>query len=251
MGPSNTIIIDKLKEVFVEGRSIKLLDKGIYTALDGKSLHHQYDRKAAIYDFLVSSQLYNRLVWGDSPHNYAAFASQAVKSHQGGLVLDAGCGSLLFTARAHLECDRLVIACDQSIDMLRRAQKRLLKLGGGGCGRIILLQADISDFPFHASSFQTILCMNVLHHYSDAAGMIRHLKASLADNGQLYLTSLVRNDRLIGDRYLNFLYKNGWIVRPRSSAELKSLSQDLLGAFPGYKTRGNMAYVTAANLPVE
>jgi SAM-dependent methyltransferase len=244
MGPSDTITLDKLNEVLAEGRSIKLLDEGIYTVLDGKSLHHQYDKKAAIYDFLVSSRLYNRLVWGDSPHNYAAFAAQGVKSHQGGLVLDAGCGSLLFTARAHLECGRLVIACDQSIDMLRRAQKRLMQLGGRGCGRIILLQADISDFPFHAGSFQTVLCMNVLHHHSDAAGLIRHLKASLADNGQLYLTSLVKNNRPIGDRYLNLLYKKDWIVRPRSGAELKSLSQDLLGAFPGYWTRGNMAYVT-------
>jgi SAM-dependent methyltransferase len=236
--------IDRLKEVITEGRAIELLDEGIYTVLGKTVQQHQYDQKAAIYDFLVSSRLYNRIVWGTSPDSHVAFAAQAVKSAQRGPLLDAGCGSLVFSARAYLESDRFVIACDQSLDMLRRARRRLLKLSDRFNEQIILLQADLSDSPFRAASFQTILCMNLLHHLEDAASLIQGLNASLVEGGQLYLTTLVKNNRAIGDRYLNLLHKQSWIVRPRSSAELQLLVEDLPGISPDYKIEGNMAYVT-------
>jgi SAM-dependent methyltransferase len=240
------LTMDRLKEVITEGRSIELLDEGIYTVLGNTSRYHQYDQKAAIYDFLVSSRLYNRIIWGTSPDSHMAFAAQAVKSDQRGPLLDAGCGSLVFTARAHLEAGRLVIACDQSLDMLRRARSRLMKLSGRSSEQIILLQADLSDLPFRAASFQTILCMNVLHHYADGASLIRGLNAALVEGGQLYLTTLVKNNRSVGDRYLNLLHKQGWIVRPRNEVELKRLVEEALSINPSYKLEGNMAYVTTA-----
>ena len=240
------LTMDRLREVITEGRSIELLNDGIYTVLSKTSQHYQYDQKAAIYDFLVSSRLYNRISWGTSPDSYVAFAAQAVKSDQRGLLLDAGCGSLVFTARAHLESGRPVIACDQSLDMLHRARRRLMRLSGSNSEQIILLQADLSDPPFQAASFQTILCMNLLHHLADAAGLLQGLKATLVGGGQLYLTTLVKNNRFVGDRYLNLLHKQGWIVRPRNEVELKRLVEDALSINPGYKLEGNMAYVTAA-----
>lgn len=236
--------LDRLKQVITPGRSIELLDEGIYTVLGSAPQKHQYDQGAAIYDFLVSSRLYNRIIWGTSPESHMAFARQAVQSAQSSLLLDAGCGSLVFTAPAYLASERPVIACDQSLDMLRRARRRLLKLGGAAPEQVVLLQADLRELPFRNDSFQTILCMNVLHHVADGGSLIRGLNVLLAEGGQLYLTSLVKNNRVLGDGYLNLLHKQGWIVRPRTSIEVTRLLEDSLTARIDYRLDGNMAYAT-------
>lgn len=149
--------MDGLSDFIAESRSVELIEEGIYSVLKAVPGAHQYDRKAALYDFLAGNRVYNRLLWGNSPDRYAAFARSAVHSQPHGPVLDAGCGSLLFAAAAHLDCGRTVIACDQSLDMLRRARQRLLKLSHLGYGNIFLVQADVRDLPFRQGIFQTVL----------------------------------------------------------------------------------------------
>jgi 2-polyprenyl-3-methyl-5-hydroxy-6-metoxy-1,4-benzoquinol methylase len=236
--------MDGLYNFIEEGRSFELIEEGIYSVLDNTPHFHQYDKRAALYDFLVGTRIYNRLLWGESPDNYVAFAHTADNSQPQGPVLDAGCGSLLFTAKAHLGCGRVVIACDQSLGMLRRARARLMKLSHSDSGNIILVQADLSDLPFRRNIFHTVLCMNVLHHYSDAAILIQTLETLLSVRGHLYLTSLVLSNRLIGDNYLSLLYKKGWIVRPRSAAELNRLIGSTLQQSANIRTEGNMAYIS-------
>lgn len=236
--------LKRLKEIVTTGRSIEPLEEGIYTALGTTPQKHQYDQGAAIYDFLVSSRLYNRIIWGTSPESHRAFARQAVQSTRSGLILDAACGSLVFTAHAYLKSDRAVIACDQSLNMLRRARRRLRKLGGAAPAQVVLLQADVSDLPFRQNSFQTLLSMNVLHHVADGASLIYNLNALLASDGQLHLTSLVKNTRLVGDGYLRLLHKQGWIVRPRTSGEVKHLLEVSGARRLAYRLDGNMAYAT-------
>ena len=161
--------------------------------------------------------------------------------------LDAGCGWLLFfSARSYLECGRQVIAFDQSLMMLKRARARLTQLAGFVPENIILLQADLKYLPFRPASFDTVLCLNVFHQFEDAANLIRSLKVLLVDGGHLYLTSLVLNNRFMGDQYLRSLYRIGEFVNPRKSIELKRLLNDSLNKSIDYKTRGNMAYVTTA-----
>jgi SAM-dependent methyltransferase len=241
------IRMDGLSDFIAAERSFELIEEGIYSVLKDASRAHQYDRKAALYDFLAGNRVYNRLLWGGSPDHYAAFARRADNSQPGGPVLDAGCGSLLFTAEAHLSCGRTVVACDQSVDMLRRARKRLMKLKRLDNGAILLVQADLCDLPFRQNVFQTVLCMNVLHHYADAAALIRNLNQLLAATGQLYLTSLVLSDRLIGDAYLRLLHRQCWIVRPQTVAELNGLIESALRQKQGITTTGSMAYVAMSN----
>lgn len=236
-----------LSSLITEERSVELIEEGIYSVLKDAPRAHQYDRKAALYDFLAGNRVYNRLLWGSSPEQYATFARGADNSQPRGLVLDAGCGSLLFAAEAHLGCGRTVVACDQSLDMLRRARRRLLKLRHLGHGNVFLLQADVSDLPFRQGIFQTVLCMNVLHHYADAAALIRNLNQLLAATGQLYLTSLVLRERLIGDAYLRLLHQQGWIVRPRSVTELNGLIESARRQSSNVTTTGNMAYIAMSN----
>ena len=236
---------EQLNDVLAEGCIIRRIEDDIYSALPDPPHNHLYDRRAAAYDSVVSTWLYNRLMWGTSPLDYVAFAREAVVSRPAGRILDAGCGSLLFTAQVYLASDRQVIAFDQSLRMLKRARARLIELAGCVPERIVLLQADLSNLVFRPEKFQTLLCMNVLHQFAGAAELIPKLKALLANGGQLYLTSLVSNGRYIGDRWLGALYKTGEFVRPRTGMELNKLLDDSLGEEVSYGMKGNMAFATA------
>jgi ubiquinone/menaquinone biosynthesis C-methylase UbiE len=241
--------LDELKEVLAEKRAVRLVEDGIYSVLPDVSGKHHYDRRAALYDLIVSTRLYNSVMWGSSPLDYVAFARHAVTSCPDGRFLDAPCGSMLFTAPIYLECNRQIIAFDQSLAMLRRARKRLINLSGSASENILLLQADLNDMPFRPASFRTVLCMNVLHQYKNAATLITSLKGLLTDDGDLYLTSLVSNNRFIGDCYLDALFAAGEFVRPRSSLELREILNGALGQQVSCRIKGNMAYATTATFP--
>jgi len=238
--------LDRLESVITNDRPIRMVEDNIYSLIPEATTAKQYDNKAGLYDSIVGTFLYNRVMWGDSPAAYRAFARLAIESDPDGYILDAGCGSMLFTAAAHAACGRLVIACDQSMDMLRRARKRLIDVSGSMPENVILLQADLSDLPFRGHGFQTILCMNVLHHYSDAKALVTKFRSLLNHGGHLYMTSLLSNNRFVGDQYLNVLYKKRWIVTPTSYESLSGLLGDVLGSDLKLSITGNMAYITAA-----
>jgi hypothetical protein len=58
-----------------------------------------YDMGAWLYDFIVGSRPYHHLAWGMAPSRHAEFAEHALGVTGAGPILDAGCGSLLFTGR--------------------------------------------------------------------------------------------------------------------------------------------------------
>lgn len=234
-----------LKEVLAHDRVARLLEDDIYSVLPDTSHPHHYDRRAKVYDWVVGSRLYNVIMWGSAPRDYVAFARQAIESSDEGKFLDAGCGSLLFTASSYLQTDRQIIAIDQSLAMLRRARIRLSKAAGRVPQHIILLQADLSDLPFRAASFRTILCLNVLHQFAAATALLQNLEQLLADEGHLFLTSLISNDRFIGDRYLNALYRMREFVPPRTRSELRSILNETLQREVTYTEKGNMAFCSA------
>jgi len=233
--------LDVLHEVIKEFRAVRLVEADIYSVLSDPYRTSQYDRRAEVYDFVVGARLYNRVMWGASPRNYELFACAAIDSQAHGLILDAGCGSLLFTAGAYARSSKVVIACDRSLDMLRRARARLSKFGTSEHEHVILLQADLADLPFREGRFYAALSMNVIHHYADASTLIRNLN-SLTGGGHIYVTSLVINDRSVGDWYLRTLNRMGWLVHPRTAGELKELLEDALHTGLQFWTEGNMAY---------
>ena len=232
------------RDVIAEGRDVRRVEEGIYSVLPGGPHRHLYDRRAALYDLFVSTRVYNRVMWGTLPSDYRAFARRAVASGASGPMLDAGCGSLLFTSGAYLETNRPVVAFDQSLRMLRRARARLAGASGHLPAHVRLLQADLNDLPFRPASFQTVLCLNVLHQFADASHLVRGLERLLAGGGRLFLTSLVSNQRFVGDRFLAALHRSGEFVRPRSSAGLKELLTASLSRAVDYRTKGNMAFAT-------
>ena len=238
--------LEELKNVLAEQRTVRLIEDDIYSVLPDTSVQHHYDKRAALYDSVVRTWLYNFVMWGTSPSHYVQFARQALDSSPDGMYLDAGCGSLLFTGRIYVDSNRRIVAFDQSLAMLRRARERLRKLAGRVPEHIRLLQADLSDLPFRRKSFRTVLCLNVLHQFADVTALVSGLNELLSESGNLYLTSLISNNRIIGDWYLEALYRTGEFVRPRSERELREL---FVNAF--YVEKGNMAFIRADGVATE
>ena len=238
---------EELKEVVADDYSVRLIEEDIYSVLPDASVLHHYDKRATLYDAFVSTRLYNLIMWGTSPSEYVQFARQALDSSSDGILLDAGCGSMLFTAPAHVSSNRRIVAFDQSLAMLRRARQRLRKLAGCFPEHIRLLQADLNDLPFRRKSFRTILCLNVLHQFADAAILLAGFNEILSD-GNLYLTSLVSTNRTIGDWYIEALYRTGEFVRPRNEQELRDLFTHAFDQRMSYREKGNMAFVTTATV---
>jgi ubiquinone/menaquinone biosynthesis C-methylase UbiE len=235
----------ELENIIVAGRSLRTIDDGIWSVLSDAAAEHHYDSIAAAYDRVVGTRPYNNVMWGTSPADYQEFARNAVMSCSKGRFLDAGCGSLLFTARSYLGSERTIIAFDQSLTMLKRARERLAKLSHSLPKNIYLIQADLNDIPFQTSSFDSVLCLNVLHQIENAGDLISKLNKLRTSDGRLFLTSLVLNSRLVGDLYLKALYAFGEFVEPLSSNKLKELTEDALGKKVAYSLKGNMAFVSA------
>jgi len=239
----------ELKEVMADERFVRLIEEDIYSVLPDTSVLHHYDKRASLYDLVLSTRLYNFVMWGTSPCDYVQFACQALDSSRDGMFLDAGCGSLLFTAPVYVNSNRQIVAFDQSLAMLRRARERLRELLGRVPEHIRLLQADLNDLPFRRGSFRTVLCLNVLHQFADAKVLLSGFNELLSESGNLYLTSLVSNDRVIGDWYIEALYRTGEFVRPRNARELKELIVNVFGQRMNDAEKGNMAFVTARHCP--
>src|SRR5215218_6533602 len=94
-GPSNAV--SDPASLLVAGRALRSAGNGVVSALSADDAGAPYDRKAAVYDRVVGTRAYNRLVWGTSTAAYREFACEALASGTGPM-LDAGCGSAVFTA---------------------------------------------------------------------------------------------------------------------------------------------------------
>ncbi|HVJ26243.1 MAG TPA: class I SAM-dependent methyltransferase [Vicinamibacterales bacterium] len=203
-----------------------------------------YDRRAAAYDRVVGSPLYNRLMWGSSPAAYAAFAARAVSSGRGPM-LDAGCGSLVFTAGIYAGADRPLVLLDKSLGMLEAARDRLRAVRGVLPASTVFLQADLLDLPLASGCFSTVLSMGMLHLFDDVVGLVAALDRPLAPGGHLYLTSLVA-ERRIGRAYLSLLHRAGEVATPRTYAQTIQAVQRGVGSTGRLDgdIQGSMAFMT-------
>lgn len=232
----------------IGGRPPRVVESGILSLLPASAPGQRYDGRARLYDRLVGNGLYNRIVWGASTDEYRAFARRAVEASRAGWLLDAGCGTLVFTAEAYASTpQRAIVAADQSIDMLRAARDRLAEVAGRVPDNVIFLQADVFEPRFLPDTFQTVLSMGMLHLFDSAEPLLNSLSRCLAPGGQLFLSSLVENDR-VGDLYMKFLHRAGELGRPRSVADLQALLRHELGSAIEFSVTGNMSYMVAKNV---
>lgn len=226
---------------------LRLVAPGIYSVLPPGQHDHRYDQRASAYDAVIGSEWYNRLVWGTTREQYAAFAQRAVRvTTEGAPLLDAGCGSMVFTAAVYAHAARPVIAIDQSLGMLQQAQSRLQQIHTQH--RVLLLQADLFDLPFRADSVGTVLSMGMLHLFNDIQPILKGFETICQPDGALFLTSLVQAQRA-ADAYLRLLAASGELALPRRLTDLHQLLIQRFKARVACEQRGNMAYCVAQVAP--
>ena len=93
-------MLRQVHDVIADHRVVRRVEDGIYSVLPAASgaAPRHYDRMAAGYARIIGNGWYQRLTFGNRPADYAASAREALDAAPGGLFLDAGGGSLLFTA---------------------------------------------------------------------------------------------------------------------------------------------------------
>ncbi|MHA7271023.1 class I SAM-dependent methyltransferase [Arthrobacter sp. HLT1-20] len=230
-----------LEPFIAPGRALRRVDGGLLSALEADDPGSPYDGRAALYDRVIGSRLYNRLVWGSSPRSYATFAATAAASGHGPL-LDVGCGSAVFTAAVYTSTDRPLILLDRSLGMLGRAAQRL-GTGGSGADGVAFMQADLFDLPFAPQQFQTVASFGMLHLFDDLTNTLDVLKSQVSPGGSLYATSLV-GETARGRRTLALLHRTGEVAAPRTEHELAAAAHQVLGPASSIHRQGSMAFLS-------
>ncbi len=203
-----------------------------------------YDQQAAGYDKLISNPLYNRIMWGNSPADYAAFLKLALTRHHEGLIADIGCGTLGFTAEVYRNFDGGdLFLCDLSGEMLHIGLERLRK-GGRYPDGITFLRADALDLPFRDNKLSTVLCFGIYHIFENPELLLHELYRILLPGGRLFLTSLC-TDRPFSARYLRLLHKKGHVATPAGSREIIDRISREGFVVDADRVRGGMLYVEA------
>ena len=195
-----------------------------------------YDRQAAMYDRVIGSAPYNRIVWGTATADYTRFARRAVADADGPM-LDAGCGTLVFSAAAYREASRPLVLTDRSEGMLARAARRVAE------PHEVLLHADLFDLPFEPGSFATVASFGVLHCLDDLDRAVASLCSQAAPGARLFASSLV-GETGRGRRMLKLLHRAGETAPPRTQGEFLATVERHFDGVEAER-RGSMVYVTA------
>jgi ubiquinone/menaquinone biosynthesis C-methylase UbiE len=236
---------ERLSEVLSKDLSLRLVEPHIYSVYSpAEDINLSYDKKfGAVYDLVGCNRFYNRLVWGYSTAEYHSLCLDALNSSTDGWVLDAGCGSLAFTAKTYVNySERPIVLLDLSIQLLVLAKSRLVKLNGKVPANIVFLHGDALHLPFEPRSFGTIVSLNLLHVFADKdlKRVLQELKKVLMDRGTISLTTLIENNRF-ADKYLRMWGKAGEVV-PRKANQLFSVF-DALGIPIDYRIKGSLAFI--------
>lgn len=220
--------------------ALEEVDDGIFSCLPPAQRHSDYDSKVRGYDLLVGNRYYNRLVWGNWPSRYRAFCREALAGSRGGTYLDAGCGSLVFTADVYTQADNTrIVLLDRSLGMLAKGRDRIRARAGRGADNITFLQGDIFDLPFRDQVFDAVASYGVLHVFDDQAGMLDEMTRVRRPGGKRFFSSLVGNNAL-GMKYLELLKKAGEVATCQTSDALAARIGETFKL--SIESVGNVAY---------
>jgi len=234
-----TFIENELSALLRNDTTLRTVEPSIYSVLPDNESGNEYDTKFGfIYDLVACNPIYNRFIWGYSIKMLPKIATDALRSRPHGNILDLGCGSLAFTAKAYSQyADRPVVLADQSLKMLRMAKSRLLQQTGKVPDNMVFLHSDALDLPFRENAFATIISENLLHCLNDTSILLRQLRDILSEDGKIYFTTLVKTNRL-ADKYLQALADSGKLISRTVADHKETLEQ--VGLTATYETNGNL-----------
>jgi ubiquinone/menaquinone biosynthesis C-methylase UbiE len=195
---------ERLGELLAADAALRSVEADIFSVYtEGEEPTSSYDRMfGSLYDKVACNRLYNRLVWGYSVDEYQRLCREALDAGSGGWMLDAGCGSLAFTATVYAtETRGPVVLLDRSLKLLKTARARLVRKSGSVPENLVLLHADALALPFTPAVFDTIFCLNLLHVLPDIETAVEGLCRAARPGATLFFTTLVQAGRL-ADRYL-------------------------------------------------
>ncbi|HDM36970.1 MAG TPA: class I SAM-dependent methyltransferase [Candidatus Syntrophoarchaeum butanivorans] len=115
-----------------------------------------------------------------------------------GSILDLGCGSGLtaFAIRSKSPGVKIV-GIDISDEMVRVAKKRAVLHGNS---RLIFLVGDMERIPFKDSTFDLVVCINVIRYLDGLEDAFSDIHRVLKEKGGLILVDGDRNSREINDQ---------------------------------------------------
>ncbi len=233
---------ESLRHLLQDGVELREVEPGLFSLYSPDDRTNSYDEAGALafYDLVACNRFYNRIMWGYRTSQFETFCRDALGVSEGDWVLDAGCGSLAFTAPAYAACARRpTVFLDQSLKLLRTAKGRLTNLCGALPDNVVFLHADVRRLPFKENVFGTIVAMNILHVVTDAEGLLRELVRVRKPGGNMVFTTLVESGRW-SDRYLRMWGRAGELI-PRTPQRLRTMFEDC--SLPvDVRVEGNMSF---------
>lgn len=180
------------------------IDKDIYSALEHMG-GATYDRKAKGYEWMVSTSLFNKIIWATTPGDYTRFAREAVL-HSKGPLLDIGCGGLSKTYMLYSSTEIKCVLLDRSVEMLKIGRSRLIKMKGYLPDNITLLQADAFQLPFADSSFDTVCSYGTIHLFNNKQDFVDEALRVLKPGGKFSFLSMT-NSKMAGKLFMSVLHR--------------------------------------------
>lgn len=202
-----------------------------------------YRRRAAAYDAMVRSRLYNSAAWGTRPDDFVEFAARAFGSDDGPL-LEVAAGTASATRALHVASRRDTTLVDSAAPMLRIAERAIAGAAGGSVPTRISFECRDMLEPASGTKYRTILGLGLLHLVDDVPRVVDALLDQLSPGGGLFLSSLFRGSRRSA-AYLALLHRSGEVVTPRSLEELRQQIERSSATGVRITSRGSMAYVEA------
>lgn len=105
---------------------------------------------------------------------------------------------------------------------------------------LVFLHSDALYLQFKENTFNTVISENLLHCLDDTSLLLKQLKNIIANNGKIYFTTLVKNNRW-ADKYLQALADRGRLV-PRSVGDHEEIFKQV-GLLAKYETMGNLLLI--------
>ncbi|MEM7015963.1 MAG: class I SAM-dependent methyltransferase [Pseudomonadota bacterium] len=216
------------------------IDQNLFSVFDAHEQGAPYDSKAAMYDRLVSSNLYLNIAWGTSRATITSFIQDAFASRQG-CILDLAAGTSVDAVDIYATTPRPTIVIDLSIAMLRKGRERLVQQLGHVPANITFLQANALDLPIKTQCVSTVLCHGALHLLPSLDNVLTEWNRVLTTDNTVFASSLVK-ERWFGNQYLQLLHRAGEISQPMPAAQVKRILSEGLHRPVDVKIEGNFAY---------